>query len=348
MAVYNGETYLRLAVDSILAQTFTDFEFIIIDDGSTDNTATILDSYNDERIVRIKNETNLGLVETLNKGLKLARGKYIARMDADDIARPQRLELQVKYLESHPEIGLLGTRYRIIDDEGNNVFDTVSPPPFIPGTVTTLNWMILWETAVQHPTAMMRRELIEAHDLRYDAHYFTAEDYDLWTRIHRLSGVARIDEDCLQYRVNPEGISSTKRRKQLETHFQITYREVCAYMGETLPEDLMRLVFRVVIQHPFDSLDIINTTSVADSIDLFLRIRQRYLDNNQLTPDEHHYIQIETRRILLKFLVFSRHKDHQERNHVRLRILRQMPLLFVRLGFEFIALRIKRILGIAD
>lgn len=113
MPAYNAEKYLREAIDSILAQTFTDFELIIINDGSTDFTKDIILSYTDQRIRYIENEQNSGICVTLNKGLDAARGRYIARMDSDDISLPRRLEVQVQYMDSHPEIGVAGTDIEI-------------------------------------------------------------------------------------------------------------------------------------------------------------------------------------------------------------------------------------------
>ena len=115
MAVWNGGPFLRAAVDSILHQEFEDFEFIIVDDGSTDNTAAVLNAYEDRRIVRMKNPANLGLAQSLNRGLDVARGTYVARQDADDISLPDRFAKQLAFLNNHREIGILGTGCRLID-----------------------------------------------------------------------------------------------------------------------------------------------------------------------------------------------------------------------------------------
>ncbi len=116
MPVYNAEKYLKTAIESILKQTFSDFELLIINDGSTDGSEEIIRSFNDKRIRLFNNEQNLGIIKTLNKGLNLAKGEYIIRMDADDISLPDRLELQVKYMEENPGIGISGTQARIFGD----------------------------------------------------------------------------------------------------------------------------------------------------------------------------------------------------------------------------------------
>ena len=123
MSVYNGEKYLREAIDSILNQTFKDFEFIIVNDGSTDNSLKIIKSYNDPRITII-NQKNTGLAKALNEGIKIAKGKFIARMDADDISEPERFKKEYKFMHVHDECVALGTNAIIIDENGNNLYIT--------------------------------------------------------------------------------------------------------------------------------------------------------------------------------------------------------------------------------
>ncbi len=121
MSVYNGQSYLREAVESILNQTFTDFELILIDDGSTDATGEILDEYatRDARIILSRNQNNIGLTRSLNQGISMSRGKYIARMDADDVSRADRLSRQFEFLEKRPEVGVLGSGYQLMDGADN-------------------------------------------------------------------------------------------------------------------------------------------------------------------------------------------------------------------------------------
>ena len=127
MPVYNGEKYLRQAVDSILNQTFKDFEFLIINDGSTDKTLAILQEYKNKRVKIINNKKNIGLTKSLNKGLKLAKGKYIARMDADDISLSNRLRKQIDFLDKHNKIGVLGTQMKIINNSNKIVGEYKTP-----------------------------------------------------------------------------------------------------------------------------------------------------------------------------------------------------------------------------
>lgn len=150
MSVYNCEEYLREAVDSILNQTFMDFEFIIIDDGSTDSTAAILAEY-ERKFTRlcIHHQTNQGVIASLNMGLELAQGKYIARMDADNVSLPERLAKQVDFLETHPEIGVLGTGAQIMDGYGNT-----SQTVQFPTQHGVLRRCLCFFNPIVHPTVM--------------------------------------------------------------------------------------------------------------------------------------------------------------------------------------------------
>ncbi len=156
MSVYNGEKYLREAIDSILGQTFKDFEFLIIDDGSTDSSVEIIRSYADPRIRLIQNEENIGLSRSLNKGLKLARGEYIARMDADDISLPRRLAAQVGLLDKQPDIGLVGTSIQLIDCDGERMH-----VHRVPTTHAQILWALCFTTPLAHPSVVFRKVIIE-------------------------------------------------------------------------------------------------------------------------------------------------------------------------------------------
>ncbi|MBU1092676.1 glycosyltransferase, partial [Patescibacteria group bacterium] len=151
LSVFNGASYIEAAVESILHQTFRDFELIIVDDGSVDETSKILDKFTDDRIVRLANEKNLGLIKSLNKALAVAQGEFIARMDADDISLLDRFQKQLVYMREHPEIGVLGTAMTQVDEQGQPI--SVLVPP-------VKHELILWQTlfgcAIFHATTMMR------------------------------------------------------------------------------------------------------------------------------------------------------------------------------------------------
>ncbi|MDD3269859.1 MAG: glycosyltransferase family A protein [Syntrophomonadaceae bacterium] len=200
MAVYNGESYLREAVDSILQQTIPDLEFIIVLDPSDDDTKTILESYIDPRIILLQNDEKLGLAMSLNRGLKLARGKYVARMDADDISLPERLERQVAFMENHEAVGVCGSWLKIIGYDGGWIRELPVDPEF-------LKCQFIFGCLIAHPTVIMRRDLLVKHDLFYNPDFTHAEDYDLWVRCARHFQIANQSEVLYLYRHHAEQAS---------------------------------------------------------------------------------------------------------------------------------------------
>ncbi len=208
MSVYNGEKYLREAIDSILGQTFKDFEFLIIDDGSTDGSLEIIRSYADPRIWLIQNEENIGLTRSLNKGLKLSQGQYIARMDADDISLLERLEKQVHFLDEHMGVGLVSSSYIKINVDGEEIgYQKVSTEN------DEIKERLLRFNCFCHPSAVFRRECIERVGA-YRETFEIAQDYDLWLRIAEEFEVANIEEPLCKWRVCPDSISTWKKVQQ--------------------------------------------------------------------------------------------------------------------------------------
>jgi glycosyltransferase involved in cell wall biosynthesis len=203
LAVYNGEKYLREAIDSILAQTFTDYEFVIINDGSTDATSPIILSYSDPRIVYIENETNKGLIYSLNKGVSISRGKYIARMDADDIALPQRFQIQFDWLEAYPEIGICGSNIEAF-------FNTKRKSIIIrfPKTDELIRVYTFFQSPFSHPSVMMKREILVKNELSYPTQYLHAEDYALWIELLKYTKAYNIPWVLLRYRIHDESVTA--------------------------------------------------------------------------------------------------------------------------------------------
>jgi len=208
MSVYNGERYLSQAIESILNQTFKDFEFIIINDGSTDNSLKIIERYKKEnkRIILINNRINSGLIKSLNSGLKIAKGKYIARMDDDDISINTRFSLQYDYLEKHPEIFLVAGGVILID-EGGKVIKKVKPIKKRQRLIKRL----LIKNALFHPSIMFRntKEIFYRDKMRY------VEDYDFYLNIlSRGKLISNISSYVLKCRIRPNSISSLNRAYQ--------------------------------------------------------------------------------------------------------------------------------------
>ena len=225
LPVHDGEAYLAAAMDSILLQTYDNFELIVIDDGSTDGSAHVALGYEDARVRVVRNETNLGLVAALNNGLALARGHLIARMDADDVAEPRRLEAQVVRITADSSIAVLGTAIAYIDSAGQ----VVSVPPRQVQGATLLRWRLLRGTCVYHPTLMIERSRA-GEDASYSPEFPHAEDYELLLRLSRRHGVDNLPQVLLQQRLHEGSVSSRHRDVQREsaaralvTHVRLRY-----------------------------------------------------------------------------------------------------------------------------
>jgi len=199
MPVYNGEAFLREAIDSILNQTFSDFEFLIINDGSTDSTEAIIKSYNDPRINYHKNEQNIKLIATLNKGLALARGKYIARMDADDISLPDRLEKQVHFMEKNPEVVACGTWAESFGVDNAFVKYEAGHQDIM--------FKMLYQCHLVHPTVIMRTQEVQSFKPQFDFNFAHAEDYDFFVRLGYKYRLANLQQVLLKYRSHAQSVS---------------------------------------------------------------------------------------------------------------------------------------------
>jgi len=188
MPVYNAGIDLIEAVQSILDQTFTDFEFVIVNDGSTDNSMELLQKFNDSRIRIINNDGNKGLIASLNIGLELCVGEYIVRMDQDDISLPSRIEKQVEFMDQHPEYGLIGSWFQ---DFGDNIETKLV---CYSSDDTQIRIRHLYQTHISHPTALLRNSVIKAHNLRFDPAFVHGEDYEFWVRMSAYCKLSNIPE----------------------------------------------------------------------------------------------------------------------------------------------------------
>jgi glycosyltransferase involved in cell wall biosynthesis len=231
MSVYNGERFLREAVESILNQSFLEFEFIIINDGSTDGSAAILKSYQSDRRVRVYDQENRGLIESLNRGCKLARGKYIARMDADDVSLKDRLAKQVDLMEKHPQIGVMGGATEWIDANGKalTIIRNASGD-------RELRAGLLRGNPLCHSTVLMRKDAFDATE-GYRAAIVDAEDYDLWCRISDHFQLANLEEVVVKYRIHPGQISVRKCRQQTLSFLAAKAAAVARREGKPDPLD---------------------------------------------------------------------------------------------------------------
>jgi len=210
MPIYNGEAFVAAAIESVLEQTFRDFEFLIIDDGSTDASVEIIEGYTDSRIRLIRNEHQIGQTRTLNRGLGLARGEYVARMDADDISLPTRLERQVGLMAANPDVGACGTWVATLGDREGEVWK-------YPESAGEIRCRLLFDSALAHPSVCMRRQAFARHSLQFDEAYPLAEDYQLWKMASDVFPLANIGEVLVRYRIHAESVSQRGSQQQEAT-----------------------------------------------------------------------------------------------------------------------------------
>lgn len=227
MSIYNEPSdWLLLSIDSILNQTYKDFEFIIINDNPKrlDNDK-IIEEYlsKDERIKIIKNDTNIGLTKSLNKGLKAARGKYIARMDADDIALPYRFEKQIDFLESNSGCIVLGSNVIFIGKKGKSK---------LPLSNTDIKQFMLIDNPMYHPTVIFRNSIIKENGLYYDESCKFSQDYNFWCRLIQYGEFKNLSTPLLKYRFSNSQITKTKRDEQIEIANTIRSGYLSHYLTE--------------------------------------------------------------------------------------------------------------------
>lgn len=275
MPVYNGERYLRQSVESILNQTWRDFEFIIIDDGSTDATAEIVQQFEDKRILVIRNSANLGLTASLNKGIAAAKGKFIARMDADDISLPERFEKQIGFFRTHPEIEALGTSTLYIDEHGNRTENN-----FLPTSHFCIKWELNFNSPIAHPTVMMTRRVIKECG-GYTPSFEYAVDYWLWWRISELAILGNLPEPLLLYRLHSANVGRTYQAEQTRERILLRQKILSAALKETVPIDIIQ----IMENREYDCPD--NSLRVAC---LIHRLFRAYCKDNRLSDEDERYI----------------------------------------------------------
>ena len=232
MPVYNGERYLHEAIDSILNQTFSDFEFIVINDCSDDGTENIIKSYTDSRIHYIKNENNLGVALSLNRGFDAAKGEYIARMDADDISLPSRLEKQVEYMEDNPAIAVCGCETELFGDVEKTDTYTVFGKEMM-----KIN--LLFAPCLCHPAVMLRRSVVEKEHYRYDDSFERLEDYELWTRLFLKYDIDNVRGVYFKYRLHSKQVTQNYSENHMQTLNRIRHNMMSA-LGVDLSSDEFR------------------------------------------------------------------------------------------------------------
>ena len=264
MSVYNGAAYLREAVNSILSQTHTDFEFLIVNDGSTDGTAEILKSFSDPRVVIIKNTVNAGLGNSLNSGIKRARGEYIIRIDADDISPPTRIEEQISFMDAHPEVSISGSLAKLIGYERR-------PVKKYPESHDHILCHLLFHNVLIHSSVIMRKSALVENNLYYDPSFRYSQDYELWVRASRKVKIANIPRVLILSREHKEQVGKKFWREQ-QRYVNLVCRRQLEELGINATEQeilLHRLIAKGVPQFRSKS-----RKRIHDWVDKLIRANQ--------------------------------------------------------------------------
>lgn len=223
MSVRNQESYVLNSVKSILNQSFKDFEFIIIDDHSSDSTLDILKKIKDKRIRLFRNRRKIGLTKSLNRGLLECKGEYIARMDGDDISERDRFKIQISFLDTHPNVGVVGSWVKTIDEKG-----TVIGYKQFPQFDSQIRDKLFYYNPIRHSTVVFRKSLIDNYGL-YDENLDGAEDYDLWLRFAKYTRLHNLSYHLLKYRIHKESVSTLQEKKVLKSAIRARIKSLKSY-----------------------------------------------------------------------------------------------------------------------
>jgi len=242
MPVYNGGAFLRSAIESILSQSYSNFEFIIIDDGSTDDSVEIIKSFKDERIQLHKNGSNLGLIASLNYGLEHCKGKYIARMDCDDVSSKERLEKQVAHMNAHPETGLLGS--------GSQYSGRFKLYRRLPLNSAEIKSRLFIENIFIHPSMMIRKSVLTENKLQYNPAFPHAEDYALWLNLLQVTEFALLTDEHIFTRMHDNQVSVLYQQTQIDSvdrAHQLIFEKL-----KLNPSEKEKKIHRDIFFHRFD------------------------------------------------------------------------------------------------
>lgn len=272
MPVYNGERYLRQAVDSILDQNYQNLELIVVDDGSSDGSKALLESYSDERLVLLANPRNLGVVQSRNLGIAVARGSYVALLDCDDVAMPDRLREQISFLEHHPEFGMVGSWVEVVDSAGvptGEVWRLDAPSETIPMILLLHNYFT--QSAVT-----VRRSCFNALQYR---EFGGATDYDLWVRLAAHYRVWNLPQVLVRYRIH-QGSMTAQGTDSLESQVRQVVRQCLSGLG--IEPDSVELE----LHRRIGSLDVSNDAAFLSRCGRWLTRLYRSNCASRLYPDD--------------------------------------------------------------
>jgi len=333
MCVYNSEKYLAQAIESILDQTYTNFEFIIVNDAATDSSLEILEEYAhaDDRIRLIQNTVNAGLGVSLQKGIAAARGEYIARMDADDISLPDRFEKQIEYLRNHPEIMVLGGQTREIKEK----LALASSIP-LPSDPELMRWNMLLGSGyiVIHGSVMIRRKgLLELGNY---GNYPAAQDFELWTRMFNRDPLPIANLDATIYLYRQHGQTTTRSQNDLQENIAIQARleKIQAFLGRPIPKE-------VVLAYRYPTYAY---TNIQECIQTWINVYRKFMNEFKVEPEARHEIRKELFSRINKFSYFPPQKRNLKYRVSLWKVLRRTPFsLGVQIFFSKIVWVLKRL-----
>jgi len=316
LPVYNAENYVQETIASILAQTYTHFELIVINDGSIDRSQEIIDSFCDERILTLTNERNIRLIATLNLGLQKAKGKYIARIDADDIMLPNRISKQVLFLEENLDYGMVGSYVQTFGDVDGSIC--------YPLDDASIRYTGMFYNPFVHSTVMLRSSVIATHLLDYDSTMLHVEDYALWVQIMKVSKVANLPEVLVRYRVHASQISANYSEIQQENAI-VVQQNYLQFLGfscqdallisklfSTISLDFNFLMYLLKKQHFFGETIQLQEFSERFKKDILRFTKTQILSTNTISfsqlnkirKNKHHFTSKQFFSLTLKFLKF--------------------------------------------
>jgi len=264
-SVYNAEQFIDEMIESVIAQTYKKWELLIIDDCSTDSTCMHINAFKDRRIRLFKNDINEGLTKNLNKLLKIAQGEYVVRIDGDDVMLPNRLMLQIEYMRSNPEVGLSGGWAKAFGQKSDFMCKNLYND--------RINVDLLFDSAIIHPTFIMRKSVLDFMHIEYDEELKYAQDYGLEYSFSKCSKIANIDEILIYYRIHNEQISSEKRSMQIECANK-TRSKILSDLGLELDDNANRVWFNFCSMIPALSGDM---QILKDDIEKIIRANEKKL-----------------------------------------------------------------------
>lgn len=274
MPCYNAMPFLTEALDSIINQTYKNLEILCINDGSTDNTGDILEEYasKDSRIIVIHNEVNLKLIRSLNKGIDLASGSYIARMDSDDISALNRIEIELQYLEKNPDIDIVSTGSNNMTEEGV-IFSQNIPRQFSSKACFFASFLFV---PIGHPELLIRTEVLKENKFLFEEHVLHTEDYELWSRLLRKGYNLTNISDCLHdFRINSQSVSRKYTVIQDQNFVECAKRHYQLYTGENLETEVTQIMVNRITDAP-------NLRNIKTAINKIHRLKLDFISKEKI------------------------------------------------------------------